>query len=161
MDPRKALADLWTATGMPLEPLAGVRLTGADPVLPSSFAVGTAAQTAIAASALAAAWIGEHRGLPRQQVSVDMRHAAIEYHSERWLQVNDTPLPDAWDRIAGTYQCGDGRWVRLHTNFPHHREGVLRLLGCAYDRDAVAGALRGWEALRFEDAAAEAGLCVT
>ena len=29
------------------------------------------------------------------------------------------------------------------------------------DRDAVAAALRGWEAIRFEDAAAEAGLCVT
>ena len=38
--------------------------------------------------------------------------------------------PDPWDSIAGTYPCGDGRVVRLHTNFPHHRAGVLRLLRC-------------------------------
>jgi crotonobetainyl-CoA:carnitine CoA-transferase CaiB-like acyl-CoA transferase len=51
--------------------------------------------------------------------------------------------------------------VRLHTNFPHHRDGVLRLLGCAYERDAVGRALERWEAAAFEEAAAEAGLVVT
>ncbi len=152
---------LWRGLGLPGEALGRLRLSGEEPALPSSFRVGAAAQASIAASGLAAALIGTLRGLPEQTVSVDMRHAATEFHSERWLLLNGEPAGDGWDKIAGTYQCGDGRWVRLHTNFPHHREGVLRLLGCAYDRDAVAAALRGWEALRFEDAAAEAGLCVT
>ena len=40
-------------------------------------------------------------------------------------------------KIAGVYATGDGRKVRLHTNFPHHRDGILKLLGCAYDREAV------------------------
>ena len=152
---------LWRGLDLPGSALDGLRLAGEEPALPSSFRVGAAASASIAASGLAAALIGTLRGLPEQTVSVDMRHAATEFHSERWLLLNGEPPGDMWDRIAGTYQCGDGRWVRLHTNFPHHREGVLRLLGCAYDRDAVAAALRGWEALRFEDAAAEAGLCVT
>lgn len=159
--PSDVVAALWRSLALPEEALGGLRLTGTDPALPSSFAVGTAAQAAIAASGLAAALVGKLRGLPEQTVSVDMRHAATEFHSERWLLLNGESPGDRWDKIAGTYQCGDGRWVRLHTNFPHHREGVLRLLGCAYDRDAVAAALRGWEAIRFEDAAAEAGLCVT
>ena len=68
---------------------------------------------------------------------------------------------DPWDRIAGAYKCGDGRWVRLHTNFPHHRDGMLKLLGCEYDRDAVAKALMGWTGFALEDAAAEAGLCAS
>jgi crotonobetainyl-CoA:carnitine CoA-transferase CaiB-like acyl-CoA transferase len=146
---------------MPANALDHLHLTGADPVLPSSFAVGTAAQTAIAASALAAVSIGRLRGLPPQQVSVDMRHAAIEYRSEHWLSVNGGPPAQEWDKIAGTYQCGDGRWVRLHTNFPHHRDGVLKLLGCAYDRESMAAALRRYSAFELEDQAAVAGLCAT
>jgi crotonobetainyl-CoA:carnitine CoA-transferase CaiB-like acyl-CoA transferase len=157
----EAVASVWRRIGMPEDGLADVQLQGADPVLPSSFAIGTAAQAAIAASALGAATIGRMRGLPRQSVSADMRHAATEFHSERWLLVDSKPSGDPWDKVAGTYQCRDGRWVRLHTNFPHHREGVLRLLGCDYDRAAVAAALKRWDAVAFEDAAAEAALCVT
>ena len=70
-------------------------------------------------------------------------------------------LPERWDKIAGTYRCGDGRYVRLHTNFPHHRDGVLRILGCAYKRDAVAKSLEKWSAFQLENAAAEAGLAAT
>ena len=51
--------------------------------------------------------------------------------------------------------------MRLHTNFPHHRDGVLKLLGCDYDRAAVQRALDGWQGEAFETAAAEAGLVVT
>lgn len=87
-----------------------------------------------------------------------MRHAAVEFRSERYLRVDGQPAPEAWDKIAGAYQCGDGRWVRIHTNFPHHRDGMLRLLGCAYDRAAVAKALQGWNAEALEQAAADAGL---
>jgi len=90
-----------------------------------------------------------------------MRHAAIEFRSERYLRIDGGPTPELWDKIAGTYQTGDGRWVRLHTNFPHHRDGVLDLLGCAHERDAVKSALLEWTGQDFEDAAAERGLVAT
>lgn len=155
------LAALWTEAQLPADALGDLHLTGVDPVLPSSFALGTAAQVSVAASALAAAAIWRQRGGRRQRVSVDMRHAAVEFMSEQFVSVDGALPDDLWDKIAGTYQCGDGRWVRLHTNFPHHRDGVLRLLGCTYDRDAVAAALRGWTAFDLEDKAATAGLCAT
>jgi crotonobetainyl-CoA:carnitine CoA-transferase CaiB-like acyl-CoA transferase len=136
-------------------------LTGSDPVLPSSFAVGTAAQVTIAAAGLAAATLWRQRGGRRQTVSVDMRHAAIEFLSEHFARIEGTAPEDPWDKIAGTYQCGDGRWVRLHTNFPHHRDGILRILGCDYDKQAVATALRSWTGYGLEDAAAENRLCAT
>src|SRR5581483_7803446 len=69
--------------------------------------------------------------------------------------------PEIWDKIAGVYRCGDGRWVRLHTNFPRHRDGVLEILKCDYDRAAVQQALDRWEGEAFETAAGEAGLVVT
>lgn len=160
-DARTVLTTLWSEHGHDTTALAHLDLTGREPVLPSSFAVGTAMQAAVAASALAAAEVWRARTGRSQEVGVDMRAAAIAARSERYLNVDGGPAPELWDKIAGTYQCGDGRWVRLHTNFPHHRDGVLKLLGCANDRAAVAKALLGWEAFDVEDAAAEAKLVVT
>jgi len=159
-DPASVLAALWRGLGHDADALDCVELTGADPVLPSSFAVGTAAQASIAAAALAAGELWRLRTGRRQRVRVDMRAAAIEFRSERYLRVDDGPAPEPWDRIAGLYPCGDGGWVRLHTNFPHHRDGVLALLGCVHDRAAVAPALESWAAEDLEDAADAAGVVV-
>lgn len=156
----RILADLWTLAGLDPAALADVQLTGAEPVLPSTFRVDAAAQATIAASALAATELMRLRSGLRQQVVVGMRHAAAEFRSERYLRVDGKTMGEAWDKIAGAYVCGDGRWVRLHTNFAHHRDGVLKILGCAYDRDAVAKALSGWKAEAFETAASQAGLVV-
>ena len=161
INPHEALAALWRHAGQPEAALDAVTLTGAEPALPSSFAVGTAAQASIAASALAAAELWRLRMGKQQQISIAMRDAAIEFRSERYLRVDGKGRDEIWDKIAGLYRCGDGRWVRLHTNFPHHRDGVLKLLGCEYSREAVLRALDGWQAEAFETAAAAAGLVVT
>jgi crotonobetainyl-CoA:carnitine CoA-transferase CaiB-like acyl-CoA transferase len=158
---REALAGLWRLAGQPPAAFDAVTLTGSEPALPSSFAIGTAAQASIAAAALAAAELWRLRSGRQQQVSVDMRNAAIEFRSERYMRVEGHGRGEIWDKIAGLYRCGDGRWVRLHTNFPHHCDGVLKLLSCEYSREAVQRGLDDWEAERFETAAAEAGLLVT
>jgi crotonobetainyl-CoA:carnitine CoA-transferase CaiB-like acyl-CoA transferase len=156
-----ALRDLWLDVGGEPAALEAVTLSGSEPALPSSFAVGTLAQTSIAAATLAAREIGRARNWLEQRVEVDMRHAAVDFRSERYLRVDGRPGPEVWDRIAGLYRTGDGGHVRLHTNFAHHRDGVLALLGCAYEREAVANALLDWRALDFEQAAAERKLVVT
>jgi crotonobetainyl-CoA:carnitine CoA-transferase CaiB-like acyl-CoA transferase len=158
--PGTALAALWRHADQDAAALDAVSLTGADPVLPSSFAVGTAAQASLAAAALAAAELWRLRGGRRQRVSIGMRDAAIEFRSEHYMRVGGKPPEALWDKIAGLYRCGE-RFVRLHTNFPHHRDGVLKLLGCDYSREAVQRALDAWQAEAFETAAAEAGLVVT
>ncbi len=160
-DPANVLAGLWRLAGHDDAALKSAELTGAEPVLPSSFAVGTAAQATIAASALAAGELWRLRTGRRQHVGVDMRAAAIEFRSERYLRVDRKAPAEYHDSIAGLYCCGDGRWVRLHTNLPHHRSGLLKLLGCEHNRTAVQRTLDGWEAERLEDDAAAAGLVVT
>jgi len=155
------LAGLWRTAGLDNAALRDIGCTGAEPVLPSSFAVGTAAQATIGAAALAAAELWRLRSGRRQHVNVDMRAAGIEFRSERYLRV-DGKVPDEYhDAIAGLYRCGDGRWVRLHTNLPHHCSGLLKLLGCDHDRTAVARTLQNWRGEGLEDAAAAAGLVVT
>jgi crotonobetainyl-CoA:carnitine CoA-transferase CaiB-like acyl-CoA transferase len=156
--PAAALSDLWRSAGLAPDALDHARLSGADPVLPSSFHLGTAATAVIGAVGLAAAEIHRRRTGRAQAVSVEMRHALTEFRSEQLLRVDDAPVGEGWDAVAGAYRCGDGRWVRIHTNFPHHRDGFLALLGADYDRASVARALEGWEAPRLDEAAAAAGL---
>ena len=155
---RDALRALWIGAGEPAEALVMAHLEGDEPALPSSFAVGTAAQVGIAAAALAAAQLWQLRGGQRQRVVVAMRDAALECRSERYLRVDGRPMAEFRDRIAGVYRCGDGRWIRLHTNFPHHRDGILALLECTGERADVERALQRWSALDFEERAAGAGL---
>lgn len=158
--PAAALAALWRDAALPDEYLGDIELTGAEPVLPSSFAVATAAQVSLAAAALAACAVGGARGQPRQRVVVDMRHAALECRG--WFAVGGR-VPDPWDKISGLYACRDG-YLRIHANFAHHRDGALRLLGLPpgpdTERSAVAAALRDRRAFEFEAAAAAAGLVV-
>src|SRR3984885_15177070 len=86
-----------------------------------------------------------------------MRHAVVECRSERYLRVDGKPPGPAWDVIAGVYNTRDRRFVRLHTNFPHHRDAVCKILDCKPERDAVQAALMQWDAEAFETAAYDAG----
>lgn len=160
-DPQKTLAALWSLAGQDPAALDNIELIGTEPVLPSSFAIGVISQTTVAAAALAAGELWHLRSSRRQRVGVAMRDAAIEFRSERYLRLDGETVHEGWDKIAGLYRCGDGRWVRLHTNLPHHRAGVLALLGCEYERASVQRALDKWQAEAFETAAAEAGLVVS
>lgn len=160
MNARETLAGIWRLARLPEEALGFVHLTGQDPVLPSSFAVGSAAQSTIAAAALAVCELGHARGAPRQRVGVDMLHAALECTG--WFAV-DGRVPELWDPFSGLYQCKDG-WVRVHANFRHHRDGALRLLGldpANAKREDAQAALMEWKAVDFETAMADAKLVAT
>jgi crotonobetainyl-CoA:carnitine CoA-transferase CaiB-like acyl-CoA transferase len=155
--PREILADLWTLAGGDAAALDDVTLTGEEPQLPSSFRVGASAQAGIAAAGLAAAQIWKLRSGQSQNVAVDMRHAVIECRSERYLRVDGKPPGPTWDAIAGVYKTRDQRFVRLHTNFRHHRDAVCKVLNCEPEREAVQAALMQWDAEAFETAGYEAG----
>src|SRR5882757_9787889 len=154
---REILSDIWTSAGGDLSALDTVTLTGDEPQLPSSFRVAAAAQASIAAAGLAASRIWQLRSGQSQDVVVDMRHAVVECRSERYLRVDGKPPPPAWDTIAGVYKTRDQRFVRLHTNFPHHRDAVCKVLDCKPERDAVQAALMQWDAEAFETSAYAAG----
>jgi CoA-transferase family III len=160
----QAVQNIWQLGGLDPLALEHLSLPGTEPVLPSSFAVGTAAQAGLAAAALASAEVRYARGRPRQAVSVQMHHAAMECTTYFTL---DGVAPNLWDKLSGLYRCGTdaaARWVRVHANFFHHRDGVLRLLdlpvGDGTDRAKVEAALQSWDAFEFEQEASRRGLVV-
>lgn len=100
------------------------------------------------------------------------------------LGIDEHAVAD-WDALAGLYRTQpDPRRsvpgvVRIHTNFPHHKLGILQLLGLApktarwndegihkdvfarMTREDVQRELDKWDAFEFESAAQRKGMCVT
>ncbi|WP_376088524.1 CoA transferase [Roseomonas sp. CCTCC AB2023176] len=152
------LADLLDGVGLDRGLAGRALIAGPAHVLPSSFRLAEAAAGSIAGAALAASEVLRRRTGRAAAVTLDTRHAAVEFASEGHLRVDGAPMGEAWDALAGAYRCRDGGVVRIHTNFPHHRDGFLRLLGADYDRASVTRAFEAWDASAFDEAAAATGL---
>ncbi|WP_028213403.1 CoA transferase [Paraburkholderia mimosarum] len=159
MTPRHALEHLWMLAGCDAAALDRLDIEGDDPGLPSVFRVGALAAVSIGAAGLAAAQLHELRTGRAQRVAIDVRRALAAFRSERYLNVDGKPAAELRHPVTGHFPTGDGRWIQLHANFPHHLAGILRVLQCADDRDAVARAILGWEGAALDDALARAGLC--
>ena len=157
-DAFRALEDLWKIGGGDPAALERVTLTGADPLLPTDFKIGTAASAVIGASALAASELWRLRTGRGQSVSVDLRSAVAAFRSERYLRAPEQKDLHRRDPLFGFYQAGDGRWIQIHSNMPHHHDGAIRLLGCEATREGVGAAVRTWKAGDLENAFAAAGL---
>ncbi|MSQ30058.1 MAG: hypothetical protein EXR68_06200 [Dehalococcoidia bacterium] len=112
---------------------------------------------------MAAARLWQARTGRWQHATVSMRHAGAAFRSERYLRVGDAPPAELWDPFSGYYRTGDDCWVQLHTNFPHHRERALRVLGLdpvrAREHVDAERAMLSWTGPAIEDALAEAGGC--
>ncbi len=125
--------------------------------LPSWFDLtGLAAASIGAAGLMMARLIELQSSQAPAEVSVDRRLASF------WFGFTVRPqgweMPPSWDPIAGDYRAKD-RWIRLHTNAPHHRAAALSVLGDHSDRAGVEPAVARWEAAELEQAVVEAGGC--
>ena len=156
--PAAALEQVWTTAGCDAAALARATLTGADPVVPTDVMIGTAATAVIAATGLAAAELWRLRTGREQSVAVDMRGAVAAFRSERYLRVNGGPPPDRRSPLFGFYQAGDGRYIQIHANLPHHEAGHVKFLGCEETRESMADAVARFGAQELEDALNAEGL---
>src|SRR5438128_8898890 len=83
--------------------------------LPARLDVDGLAVAAAGSALLAAAELsGAH------EVSLDARHLAVAYGSERHVAVDGEELPAGFAPLSRFARTADG-WVRTHANYPHHR----------------------------------------
>ncbi len=151
-------ARLWQTLGGEEKALSQVEFAGQEGGLPSRFEVSALACASIAAATLAVAELwAKRRGEPVRRVTVDRRLAAAAFRCERLLAPQGWTLPDIWDPIAGDYETADG-WIRLHTNYRHHRQAALKVLGVkAEDKALVAAAVKRWKAGELESEIVRSG----
>ena len=154
--PDAALRELLAAANV--EAPEWPQISGEDPVLPTPYRIGAAGSAALAALGVAVARFGELRGLPPQRVAVNLRAAAASLRSARYLQIDGKPLPPVWDPLSGFYPVRDG-WIRIHCNFPNHRDAAMKVLQSAPDRAAAERESASWIGEALEDAIHAAAGC--
>jgi hypothetical protein len=151
------LTDFWRELGG--EGATTLALSGPRHALPSPFDVTGLAVASIGAATQALAELHATRvGVATAGTRVDSLQAAVAFRSERYVRPQGWHLPPVWDPIAGNYRTRDG-FIRLHTNYAHHREAALRVLGVPAEREAVGAAVNDWEAEALETAVVDAGGC--
>ena len=148
---------LWAAVGGDPEDLDRLTVQPCPGLLPTAFRVGDLAISVVGTTLLAADGLRVDRGGSPEVVDVDEREAVASFASERLLRVDGRPLGSPWADLSGDYRAVDG-WVRLHCNFPGHRDAALEALGePGADRDGVVAAAAGRRAVEVESAVIEAG----
>jgi len=162
------LSQIWLALDGDPRLMDRVRIAGPGRLLPGPFDVTEFAAVTVAAATLAAAEFGAWRlGIEVPPVEVDRLHAAAAFRSESLLRPLGWDLPPVWDPIAGNYQAKDG-WIRLHTNYAHHRAAALRALGFSVgpgpdaavpDREQVAALVYPFAVDDLEQAVLAEGGC--
>ena len=92
----------------------------------------------------------------RQEIAVDLTHAALFMSSCWLLNIDGHPATDEDDLSSlpaeGIFQCADGRWLSISCVFPSLTLGTLEVLGCDADPDAVREAISKWNSFELEQA---------
>jgi CoA-transferase family III len=149
------LRTFWEAAGGNPQLLDAVSFIGSGELM-SAFHVTDMAAAAVAAAGTAVAELLHASTHTLPTVRVDRRMASFWFGTS--LRPQGWTLPPQWDAVAGNYRARD-RWIRLHTNAPHHRQAALAVLGCAADPQSVAQAVSRWDAGTLEEAIVERGGC--
>ncbi len=152
-------SSLLNIAGIPTNAINNVTITDQDPILPSPFLIGEAGATVIAAVGYAASELWYLKTKRRQQIEISVKDAAVMQRSHEYFRVLDGENQPLWSPLSGFYKTGDHRWIQLHCNFPHHQQGVIDLLQCDNSKQAVAEAVKHWQAGLLEELLARQGMC--
>ena len=161
------LRTLLTTLDLPLDTIdRNIRITGQDPVVPSRYRVGLASATALAAQAVGIIEIWKQRGGRDQQVTIDMRRAAVPglrtiSHTRRGGRGLQIPWPASERQVF--FPTKDGRLIYLmrHAVYHEHLCKLLAFLDCSPDSGAFARTVAKWNSAELEDALAERKLMGT
>lgn len=139
-----------------------VTLVGDAPVLTSPLRIAEAGTLALAGQAAAVSTLHRQRGGTTPDVWIEPRDAVFALNPFGYLRRNGRPsgLWHQFDTIAtrGHFRTADDRHIYFVNLAPHNRDGMLRVLGAANDRESVARAVREWPAIELETAMTGAGV---
>lgn len=145
--------------GHPEVELSHIAISGQDPILPSPFFIGEAGASVQAAVGYISSELWYLKTRQKQTIEVSVRDAAIAQRSHHYVRLLHTQNDKLWDPISGFYETKDNRWIQFHCNFSHHKQGVLSVLKCLDEKEAVKEATKEFEAHFLEYTLQHKGMC--
>jgi crotonobetainyl-CoA:carnitine CoA-transferase CaiB-like acyl-CoA transferase len=140
---------------------------GRDPILPSPVRFGTMAAIGLAARSVALAALWRQTTGEGQDISVDVRKALRRFYGffdGKWETINGRP-PSPGGYAVSPFLTGpffretrDGRHVLALDIYPKLLVNTLNFLGCSPSTESINNAIRKWNAVELEEAAAAEGL---
>jgi crotonobetainyl-CoA:carnitine CoA-transferase CaiB-like acyl-CoA transferase len=140
---------------------------GHDPILPSPVRFGTMAAIGLAARSIALAALWKEATGEGQDISVDVRKALKRFYGffdGKWETINGRP-PSPGGYAVSPFLTGpffretrDGRHVLALDIYPQLLVRTLNFLGCSPSNESINNAIRKWDAVKLEEAAAAEGL---
>jgi crotonobetainyl-CoA:carnitine CoA-transferase CaiB-like acyl-CoA transferase len=142
---------------------------GSDPILPSPIRFGTLAAVGLAARSVALAALWRQATGQGQDISVDVRKALRRFagfFEGKWETVNGRPPSPGGYAVSPFLKMGDaffretrdGRYVLALDIYPQLLVNTLNFLGCSPSTESINNAIRKWDAVELEEAAAAEGL---
>ena len=144
-----------------------VAFYGQDPILPSRVRFGTMAAIGLAARSVALATLWKEATGKGQDISVDVRKALRRFYGffdGKWETINGRPPAPGGYAISpfltGPFfrETRDGRYVLALDIYPQLLVRTLNFLGCSPSTESINDAIRKWNAVELEEAAAAEGL---
>ncbi|WP_313674217.1 CoA transferase [Mycolicibacterium sp.] len=143
-----------------------ITFTGQDPILPSNHRLGAIMAMGMMGPAAATQIFYRMRGGPAQDLSVDLRRAAVHINPLAMFTptVGGFPYqvyfadPKVNPLGFNMFPTKDGRWYLPTAAYPNAVPQWMSLLKADLNKDAMAAAIAQWNALDLENAAAERGM---
>jgi len=143
-----------------------ISFTGEDPILPSNHRLGAIMAMGMMGPAAATQIFYRMRGGDAQDLSVDLRRAVVHINPLAMFRPTAGGYPYqpyfADPRVNplgfNIFPTKDGRWYLPTAAYPGAVPPWMELLKADLNKDAMADAIAGWNALELENAAAERGM---
>ena len=105
--------------------------------------------------------LGEVRGLPGQEVSVDRRLATLSLNDAMYHYMNGVMVLGGEIMVPanGFYQARDGQWMCFNGAYPHLRDGILKYFDAPHDQDALIKRVAEHDSAQIEADFERLGLC--
>jgi len=165
MDPLHALDGLLDPLGLSSAATGGtITFTGQDPIVPARHRLGACIGIPMAACAVGAVSFGRLRGLPAQDLAIDLREAVHHIPPNAFwpptLAGEPAPHPLVTDNpfLLTPYRTRDGRTVMASGVYPHLAAHWQRFLDIPPDHAKTAAAFATWDAFELEEKANAEGL---
>ena len=128
-----------------------------EPIKVADFAAGVVA--ALGASAVE---LGQARGLPDQDISVDRRHATLSLNDGIHHYMNGVVIlgGEIMVPVNGFYQTRDGKWMCFNGAYPHLRDGILKYFDAPHDQEALIRKVAEHDSAKIEADFEKLGLCM-